>query len=117
MVLHEWQCERCGASRAEFLSASAVGDSRGQRHPSGESWPCKCGGRLRYDFGGQIGITNHFPFARMPDKYRDATKEKYRLFNASLDTQASYAQEKQERKSGEARIAREGRKIMVGGRA
>jgi len=53
----------------------------------------------------------------MPDKYRDATKEKYRLFNASLDTQASYAQEKQERKSGEARIAREGRKIMVGGRA
>jgi hypothetical protein len=113
---HEWFCQGCGASRSEFLPASAVGDGLGQRHPSSESWPCKCGrGRLTYDFGGQPGVTVHFPFAHMPDKYRDATKEKYRLFHADMSKQASYAREKQERAAGDARIRREGRKIMVGG--
>jgi len=52
----------------------------------------------------------------MPDRYRDATKKKERLFHADWGKQESYHQEKQEREAGERRIARDGKKIVIGGR-
>jgi len=112
MPLYEWKCD-CGWSTTEYIPLAEVDE----RKPASTIHVCpKCKKPTVFQWGGRVGIAVHYPFHNMPDRYRDATKKKERLFHADWGKQESYHQEKQEREAGERRIARDGKKIVIGGR-
>ena len=107
--LFEWQCESCGASKAETVPLSEVGD--GKRHPMDEKPPCPRGhGLMTPLLGGRPHISQHFPLWDAGEKYA-----------AQVESEDSHPQEPsfdryeeaQERKRGEERIRRDGAKVIV----
>jgi len=65
-----------------------------------------------YQFGGKPDISLRYPFHKMPDKAWDYAKQEERELRAGFDF--GKAVEAEERQEGEKRIAREGRRIIIG---
>ena len=112
MPVYEWVCYECGASKTETIPVSEIGDGPGQRHPMGECFPCpKCQHKqMRPVIGGKLGIKMDFPLAFCDEKYA------LQIEQDAKDEQRSPVEryeEAGERRRGEARIRREGRRIFA----
>jgi hypothetical protein len=113
MPFVEWSC-KCGASKSDMIPASQIGDGAGQRHPADESYPCKCGGVMVYEFTRNRHPKLDFPLWDVGDRYAamvDAEEGKEETFDQKVDIYNAA----QERKAWDRARARGENRIVTSG--